>query len=898
MKTLSERWSDWLSDLGGAQSSSSFALKARDVERHIVPELLKDGFGVPITRDVAKYLEAGLDPLPVEANYKATWNDGKSVVCTFSHLVNLLWQGIIKHIETLASGAKAPWTSKLQANHEALVAEMEGIIADLDESMAFDVWCTLIKQYLSEFVEAEVPLSFIKEVMSDLAPLTLDTTHANALHVLRSSVCSKLVGRSLAAQVNRKVLAKVLDVPVNLIADEHIQKGLKSDLVENLQRLHCRHDLDDDSQTLGQPAKKLKRDRESLEGSLEAKTRQALWVLENKMCLSKCTSTLVSASELILKLKQQDEQDKGGPLLTDLLVSNVNLAKHMLFLDAAVDRCTSETLFNQREAGTFGGVAIATDESPPDQPRFRGLRFQITVLYFGTFVPLSDWQHSQVPPIIRTTCLGDIMHCPGKKGTDVSRILEKQLARVGLNTFDVVAGTGDGGGENEGHQGVHAHFENLNPGYVRHRCLPHIAWRTADQAISASGLSYKNLAAYLVEGITWNRFREIATRAPADGGLSLCRDGSQRCKDLFGTAPQAIISTRPDTDLKFLQFLRGKEHDLYNLATKDLTQRDLGPTTREAVVHLGDIGLRLRRAILAEILHRSLFLLHWNGKHRQVAQSSSWDELMEKAVLIIQDLSLTTEVLERLQFSEETLDALPVRPKSWVELVVLQVVGDGDEALVAARLPEALDFHRSVTDAAGSHLALIGDNTFRTSWLAAKLLSVNQDLAQKAAKDLVKHLATTRPGNRTSFEKHIFESEPLWKTLVDFADSEPAVLLWHGHGKFEPLFKFLAPRFLLAPDHVLDCERVHARWQWSCSQRRALKMFSLNALLRLTHYLEHNQFFPSHQDLLPHLQAEIQDHRLALQAVHDEDIALGWRSEWIFRDRLGLSVGAHRLLGN
>ena len=75
-------------------------------------------------------------------------------------------------------------------------------------------------------------------------------------------------------------------------------------------------------------------------------------------------------------------------------------------------------------------------------------------------------------------------------------------------------------------------------------------------------------------------------------------------------------------------------------------------------------------------------------------------------------------------------------------------------------------------------------------------------------------------------------------------------------------------------------------------------MFSLSALLRLTHYLEHNQFFPSHQDLLPHLQAEIQDHRLALQAVHDEDIALGWRSEWIFRDRLGLSVGAHRLLGN
>jgi hypothetical protein len=41
------------------------------------------------------------------------------------------------------------------------------------------------------------------------------------------------------------------------------------------------------------------------------------------------------------------------------------------------------------------------------------------------------------------------MHCPGKKGVDVSRIIEKQLARLGLNCFDVTAGTGDGGGENE-----------------------------------------------------------------------------------------------------------------------------------------------------------------------------------------------------------------------------------------------------------------------------------------------------------------------------------------------------------------------------------------------------------------------------------------------------------------
>ena len=61
------------------------------------------------------------------------------------------------------------------------------------------------------------------------------------------------------------------------------------------------------------------------------------------------------------------------------------------------------------------------------------------------------------------------MHCVGKQGSDASRVLERQLSRVGLNADDVVSGVGDGGGENEGSSGIHSHFENLNPGYVRRR---------------------------------------------------------------------------------------------------------------------------------------------------------------------------------------------------------------------------------------------------------------------------------------------------------------------------------------------------------------------------------------------------------------------------------------------
>ena len=113
----------------------------------------------------------------------------------------------------------------------------------------------------------------------------------------------------------------------------------------------------------------------------------------------------------------------------------------------------ADKFMSLREAGRFAGVALATDESPPSQPRFRGLRFQITVFYMGTFEEVHRWSACTDPPILKSTCLADIMHCPGKKGVDVSRIIEKQLARLGLNCFDVVSATGCGGGENEGHQG-------------------------------------------------------------------------------------------------------------------------------------------------------------------------------------------------------------------------------------------------------------------------------------------------------------------------------------------------------------------------------------------------------------------------------------------------------------
>ena len=68
------------------------------------------------------------------------------------------------------------------------------------------------------------------------------------------------------------------------------------------------------------------------------------------------------------------------------------------------------------------------------------------------------------------------------------------------------------------------------------------------------------------------------------------------------------------------------------------------------------------------------------------------------------------------------------------------------------------------------------------------------------------------------------------------------MLLWQDSCSYEALFK------LLAPDHVLDAERVHARWQRLYKTKQILKLQTMSASLCLIHYMEHQQNFPAIED--------------------------------------------------
>ncbi len=96
---------------------------------------------------------------------------------------------------------------------------------------------------------------------------------------------------------------------------------------------------------------------------------------------------------------------------------------------------------------------MATDESPPEGCRFTSFRFQVTMLYIPLIPASETWSDESwrtKPPVSLRRRLVDIVHCPGKAGEDVAKVLQKQLETLGLTFHDVLSGSGDGGGEMEG----------------------------------------------------------------------------------------------------------------------------------------------------------------------------------------------------------------------------------------------------------------------------------------------------------------------------------------------------------------------------------------------------------------------------------------------------------------
>ncbi len=182
-------------------------------------------------------------------------------------------------------------------------------------------------------------------------------------------------------------------------------------------------------------------------------------------------------------------------------------------------------------------------------------------------------------------------------------------------------------------------------------------------------------------------------------------------------------------------------------------------------------------------------------------------------------------------------------------------------------------------------------------WLSAGILNKDPIKARTAAREFRNHLKDARASAMNKYEQHFFDDHQLMEQLEQFGAMEPPVVVWRGHGRFAALFIFLAIRFLGQPDSVLQCEGVHAQWQWLALGRRGISLKLLNALLKLAAFHFWFGDFPEMDQLLPILQEVREGYRMQLQQLRQtgECPAGTMRSEQ-YKKRFNLSFSDIPLL--
>lgn len=440
--------------------------------------------------------------------------------------------------------------------------------------------------------------------------------------------------------------------------------------------------------------------------------------------------------------------------------------------------------------------------------------------------------------------------------------MAKQWARINLFPTECVSGVGDGGGENEGAAGVHAHIEGRNASYVRRRCLLHLPWRVADQGLIEMGIvndELKSISAYIHDGVTWLRFKAIATQARGAGGLGMCDQSSQLYEELFGVSPPRHQDERPATDMILLQWLQSRQASFAKLAAHDMECRGLiGKSANVATDSLNNKLHCVLRRIGGVLVHKALFLFHYIEGKQHVALNTTLSDLFDRAQNIISDLGIDAHVERFLGVTADRIDALRAatgaRIQNWVELCVRMEVS-ATTAEQDDMFDECTSFHSRVSLRMRSHLSLNSKNIHRTTWASARMLSTSPQLAKESANLLRSQLVSLRPGQATAFEACVLDDELFMRDLALICDDPLPACIWRKRGRTKYLFKFLADRFVGAPDSVGDSESIHAVWKRVEETRRGVKFKLMNALLKLRSYVREYSDLPAWVDIKAYVES-------------------------------------------
>merc|ERR1712051_362891 len=219
-----------------------------------------------------------MEPLPVLQSR----NNKPAKFVSFARLLNLVWAPLIEYMESCAGEKPPKWTTALSHHHAALLVEMTGTILAADEPLNIDDWLEHTKKTLARYLNVQVSSKTILAAFGPVVPFHAEPTPANSLHLLMSSMCSKIVGPAMAQQLRRLILAEIAEVPVVLIPERALADKIRQDLVDSLGR-----QADPEPEEIQEMPLKKSRTKESLEGCMAMKTSQALHAVHNSLPLWK-----------------------------------------------------------------------------------------------------------------------------------------------------------------------------------------------------------------------------------------------------------------------------------------------------------------------------------------------------------------------------------------------------------------------------------------------------------------------------------------------------------------------------------------------------------------------------------------------------------------------------------
>ena len=369
-------------------------------------------------------------------------------------------------------------------------------------------------------------------------------------------------------------------------------------------------------------------------------------------------------------------------LLEDL-PSRWALCRTVPLLDAALDERFAKMIADKRGV-SFEGCGFITDGATPEPGKWCGLTFQITIVIAIFIPPVDEWgepQYDKRPPHSIGRRLCDLCSVPNKKGVTLAEeILPKQLSRLGLSIADAISGTTDGGGENEGVDGVHSIFERYNASYVRRRGLEHVSWNVCGAGLAAIPelvRKYRALQSYLSERGTWKRLQDIATLPQPDGTDPMMEELSHDFQRAFCPQPPHAADTRNEqTDKEFLVWLGspGRENILVRCVRIDVEQRGVAGSL-EALATMESNLERAQRAIVAELLIRGLYLHRFSNDHEHIALRTTPEALTEKAASLISESAPSQEFLDRIGVTLDSVVDAECLGMSW-PMIYLKFVNE------------------------------------------------------------------------------------------------------------------------------------------------------------------------------------------------------------------------------